>query len=548
MRHNFCSELVTGLVFCGALIAATAAPDTERAVAVNPNGRLIYTPDAFGNTVPDFSLAGYRHGGVELPVAPVRETLQPQAGAKDDAARIQEALDRVSRLEPRPEDGVRGAVLLARGTYHCARSLRVPPGVTLRGEGSSTNGTVIISTRTPASPGEKPRLIEMGGVPSRLALGQGHRVLDQAVPLGARRLRVENAGAFSPGDVVLIERRPDATWIHDLRMDQIADLRAGGQQWKAEGYVRRWQARVRESTGDTLSLDTPIICALERKYDVSTVRKITADGRGRAAAVERLRLLSVYAPGRETSDEAHAWDAIVVNNVVDSWVREVTALHFANSCVTVASAAARITVQDCAMLDPVSQITGGRRYSFVGSGQFVLFQRCYARNGRHDFVTGSGDMGPTVFLDCLAEQTHADIGPHHRWACGQLYDNIKGRQIHAQDRGRSGSGHGWAGNAQVFWNCEAESFVCQKAWIPSAQNWNLGGVGKRGKPALPDRPDGWWESFGRHVEPRSLYLAQLRERLAAEGEDAEAALVKVTAPQQRSGTVWELLRNRHRTD
>jgi hypothetical protein len=207
-----------------------------------------------------------------------------------------------------------------------------------------------------------------------------------------------------------------------------------------------------------------------------------------------------------------------------------------------------VTVQDCAMLDPVSQITGGRRYSFGGSGQFVLFLRCYARNGRHDFVNGSGDMGPTAFVDCLAEKTHADIGPHHRWACGTLYDNVKGGQINVQDRGRSGTGHGWAGNAQVFWNCEAESFVCQQPWIPSAQNWNIGAVGKRGKPALPDRPDGWWESFGRHVAPRSLYLAQLRERVRLAGGDADAALAAVTTPEQRTGAVWTYLRAKYAGD
>jgi hypothetical protein len=184
----------------------------------------------------------------------------------------------------------------------------------------------------------------------------------------------------------------------------------------------------------------------------------------------------------------------------------------------------------------------------VGGGQFVLFQRCYTRHGRHDFVTGHGDLGPTVFLDCLAEETHADIGPHHRWACGQLYDNVRGGQIHVQDRGRSGTGHGWAGNAQVFWNCAADSLLCQKAWIPSAQNWAIGCIGRKGKPALPGRPDGWWESFGQTVAPRSLYLAQLSERIQRAGGDAEAALRAVTTPEQRQGSLWANLRQRYGAD
>lgn len=529
------------------LLAATtvALAAGEPAVRQEADGRLKYEPDVFGNTVLDFSRAGYRHGGVALPVAPVAVTIDPGPGGGDDTARLQAALDQVARLPARDGDGVRGAVLLRSGTFRCGGTLRVAPGVTLRGEGPTVAGTVVIATRVPTRESEKPTLIHVGGEHAGLVTGEPHEVLDATVPLGGTRIRVARAAEFAAGDAVLIERQPNAAWIHDLKMDQIGDLRDGGKQWKPEGYVRRWEARVAAVAGSTLVLDTPILCALERRYDASTIRKVTADARGRAAAVESVRLVSVYAAGRETSDEAHAWNAIVVNDVVDSWVRDVTALHFAYSGVTAGRNAGRITVQDCAVLEPVSQITGGRRYSFVGSGQFVLFQRCYTRHGRHDFVNGSSDLGPTVFLDCLAERTHADIGPHHRWASGNLYDNVKGGQIHVQDRGRSGTGHGWAGNAQVFWNCEAESFLCQKAWIPSAQNWIIGGVGARGKPALPGRPDGWWESFGRHVAPRSLYLAQLSERISREGGDAEAAIRAVTTPAQRAGTVWTELQARY---
>ena len=157
-------------------------------------------------------------------------------------------------------------------------------------------------------------------------------------------------------------------------------------------------------------------------------------------------------------------------------------------------------------------------------------------------------MGPTVFLDCLAEETHNDIGPHHRWACGQLYDNVKGGQIHVQDRGQMGSGHGWAGNCQVLWNCEAPSLICQKPWISHAQNWAIGCIGSKGKPILPGRPEGWWESLGQHVAPRSLYLAQLKERIDRSGEDGNAALRAVITSEQRRGTVWDYLHRRFGND
>ena len=174
----------------------------------------------------------------------------------------------------------------------------------------------------------------------------------------------------------------------------------------------------------------------------------------------------------------------------------------------------------------------------------MLFQRCYTRNGRHDYVTGKTDLGPTVFLDCLAESTHCDIGPHHRWSCGQLYDNNKGGIIYIQDSGGAGTGHGWAGNAQVLRNCEATRLICQKPWLPGTQHWAIGCKGREDKPMQPDRPQGAWYSHGEAVTPRSLYLARLRERITRAGGDGEAAVIAVTTPEQRQGTLCKQLRDR----
>lgn len=530
---------------CGlAAAAAASTPESRLAVSPGSDGHLHYAPDAFGNTVPDFSLAGYRHGGVALPVAPVVETLNPAADAADDTARIQAAIDRVAKAPERPEDGIRGALLLTRGTYHCGKTLLVPPGVTLRGQGQDADGTIIIATMHATKAGGGPTLIDVTG-PGKLQVDKtAHAIRDEKVPLGARQMKVAAAGAFKAGEMVLIERPATESWIHDIKMDQIANLRDGGKQWSPSGYTRSWQARVVSVSGETLLLDTPVTCALEQHYGGGAVFACPSDPRGRAAAVEQLRLESIYQHGQETSDENHAWTAIAMSGLVDSWVRDVTALHFAYACVGVNRSCSRITVQDCAMLDPVSEITGGRRYSFSAGGQYVLVQRCYARHGRHDFVNGPNDMGPSVYLDCLAEKTHADIGPHHRWACGQLFDNIKGGQIHVQDRGNMGSGHGWAGNCQVFWNCDSPSLICQKPWIPSAQNWAIGCTGEKGKAALPGRPDGCWQSFGHPVAPRSVYLAQLKERIDRAGGKGDDAIAATTTPEQRQGALWEYLHRR----
>ena len=138
---------------------------------------------------------------------------------------------------------------------------------------------------------------------------------------------------------------------------------------------------------------------------------------------------------------------------------------------------------------------------------------CQCTEGRHDYITGSQVCGPNVFYNCTASQTYADIGPHHRWAVATLYDNIvTDGELNVQDRGKMGSGHGWAGVNQVLWNCHVATAVVQSPWT-SGKNYSIGTKGKKVAGAHPDRPDGVWEGHNEtNVFPRSLYMAQLMAR------------------------------------
>jgi hypothetical protein len=87
-----------------------------------PDHRLHYRTDERGNSIMDFSSAGYRAGGVKLPSAGAAQRLTPVVG--DNTARIQAALDSVT-----------GAVVLAPGEYDIAGTLHITrSGVVLRGE------------------------------------------------------------------------------------------------------------------------------------------------------------------------------------------------------------------------------------------------------------------------------------------------------------------------------------------------------------------------------------------------------------------------------
>src|SRR5207248_359633 len=140
------------------------------------------------------------------------------------------------------------------------------------------------------------------------------------------------------------------------------------------------------------TFDAPIVNAIEKQFGGGFVYKYTAPGRIAQVGVENLRGDSEFA---SPTDENHGWNFVELSVVVNGWVRDITAVHYGYAAVSVVSSSKWVTVQDGTSFDPVSQITGGRRYTWnVDDSQMVLFQRCTAMNGRHDFVEGSTVPGP----------------------------------------------------------------------------------------------------------------------------------------------------------
>lgn len=489
-----------------ALAAAPLAAEPSRLVHPDASGRLIYAADAAGNTIPDFSNAGYGGGGVALPDAPVAVELSPEAG--DAGERIQQAIDGVARMPLR--DGVRGAVLLRAGEYAVAGTVRIgASGVVLRGEGATIRAT-----------GTRQRtVIEIRGAAPPRASGEAVAILDEYAPVGARTLRVRSVAGLRPGATVLVRRFGNADWIRFLGMDRITPRPAdpkGTKQWAP--FAIDFDRVITAVEGDRITLDAPITCAIEKRWGGGEVAAYR-ESRIERCGVESLRGVSDFDRsvtalyGREKtkyfSDERHAWSFVGIANAVNAWARGLTAERFGYACVQMSSGSKWVTVSGCRCAEMVSVITGSRRYSFSVAGQLCLVEHCSSDGSRHDFVVGARVGGPNVFLDCVATNAYATSEPHHRWSVGGLYDNVQA-DIALQDRQYYGTGHGWSGANYVAWNCEG-TLVCQKP--PGAQNWAIGQVGRKLPGAFAPREDGYWESLGRHVEPRSLYRAQLAERL-----------------------------------
>ena len=516
--------LLSGLL--GGGLTGVSFGQTNSLVYEGVDGRLVYGTYANQgqtnavNTIPDFSRAGYKGGGVPIPFIPASVVVTNEPG--DDTTLIQNAIDTVSAL-PVGTNGFRGAVLIKAGDYEVSSTLTVSTdGVVIRGEGQqASGGTKITLTATVQT-----NLFEISGSGSPSTVGgTTQTITDSYVPVGAKSFNVANASAFSPGDEIRTHHKMNNTWIVDIGMDDLG----AEDPWTTNTYQLYHERVVTAVTGNTVYVDAPFVQAVETQYGGADVFEYTFSGQLRNIGIEGLRLESTYT---NVEDEAHGWIGVKFNDVRDGWVRQVTARHFGYSCVSINGTCHFITVQDCAQLDPKSVTTGGRKYSFnLDDSTFVLMQRCYTRSGRHDFVSGSKTPGPNVFVDCLSENTLSDIGPHHRYATGQLYDNLKGGGMNVQNRYDSGSGHGWSGAQILFWNCDASGMVCESP--TGAMNWSIGNIATRNNGSWVDEPDGIWESHNTHItRPRSLYYKQLEDR---RGLDERR---DVMLPEQEEGAIW----------
>ena len=541
---RFGDGVATRWLALGCLLVATAAaraagPGASQWVFVGADGRLACHADPQGNRIPDFSNCGYAGGGVALPAVPVRASVEPGAG--DMTATLQNAIDRLAATAP-DAAGFRGALLLRRGTYPIGGTLHVgASGIVLRGQGQGDDGTVLLCNGT-----TKHNLIEIAGTGSRGydLPREATRITDDYVPVGATQFDVANATRLRPGQTVWVDRPATPAWLAAIGMDRLPPHRLPPdhdpekvQPWDAS-YHLRFDRVVTAVDGHRVTIDAPLANAFERQFGGGTVYPYHFDGRIQHVGVEDLRAVSAFVGKPTDDDEKHGWIAIDLTKVQDAWVRDVTCAHFGFGLANVGRDAKWVTVQDCRCLDPVSQVTGGRRYSYNLMGELTLVQRCYSREGRHDFAVDSRVPGPNVFLACRAEHAHDDAGPHHRWSVGTLFDNVDTHVIDLQNRLNMGSGHGWAGANSVMWNCRVDEFRLQDP--PTAHNWAIGTLGRQVLPSMmvddayrkrvPDsyfaahpQPDPAWgfdpanrgtvDSPGVLVQPQSLYLAQLRQRL-----------------------------------
>lgn len=509
-------------------VAQDRSPVDRPAVGPGEDGRLIYRADSRGDWIIDFSHAGYAGGGVALPMSAASMVVAAPRG--DATATVQAAVDRVSAL-PVGGNGLRGVVHLERGRFEIAGQIRIRTGgVVLRGSGPGEDGTVLIATGV-----SRRALIEVGGVGATADVASEARDVSAAyVPVGATRLALASVQGLAVGDRVVVRRPSTAEWIDRLGMNEFEGWRPQNRlHWQPGSRDLAWTRTLTAIEGDAVVLDAPLTTALDSKYGQATLAPEHFDGRIEQVGIENLRLVSAHEATRP-KDEDHAWFGVSMDRVRDGWVRDLQARGFVSYVINLGPDASRITVQDVEAAEPVSEIGGFRRRVFYSAGQQVLFNRCASTDGSHDFVLGHAAAGPNVFLDCKAVDAHDDSGPIESWASGALFDNVivRGGPLRLANRGRDGQGVGWSAANSVLWNCQATDV--EAAMPPDAYNLAIGCKGVVKGDGIVERPGVQpFRDFERAEAalPRSLYVAQLTERL---GAGAEAALARAVYPEAGS--------------
>lgn len=443
----------------------------------------------------DYSTCGYHASETAIPDVANAVYVECSDGDMHDI--LQKAIDYVSSLKP-DKNGRRGAVLLGAGTFNIDKPLRIcASGVVLRGSGQDK--TTIIKRGI-----DRGALLYIEGDMS-ISGGDTIAIDGTKTPAGATTLTIASAKGLKTGDRIRIVRPSTREWIESLGCyDFGGDLDYTG--WKPGDIDITWDRTIVSATGNSITIDAPITTTLDQKYGGGYLITGYNQGEITECGIENMTLVSEHNTWNP-KDEDHCWDAIWMDNMRDCWVRRVNFRSFAGSAVNIQKNTSRITVEDCIASEPVSEVGGWRRSVFITRGQQTLIQRCVSRKGIHDFAAGFCAAGPNAFVQCEGEESLGFSGSIGSWAAGLLFDivNIDGNDIAFKNLEQFQFGTGWNTANSMLWQCTGSTLWC---YSPDADNRSSAN-GCWG--TLTGNAE--WTSSNEHVQPRSLFYAQLEKRV-----------------------------------
>jgi len=505
MIHNLAlviAVLLTPLTMCYADNTNINMLDRQW-VAMGSTGKLEYKTTAKGDRIMDFSHAGYMGGGVAIPTVPVKKEVAPSGG--DDTTAIQAAIGEVAALPL--VNGLRGAVVLKPGTFHCAKPITLShSGVVVRGSGSGKDGTLIEMTGAPHTA----FTIEMSDMSSpNTTPANALPITDAYVPAGTLSFSVTDTTGLATGDTIHIRWLRTAKWIHFMGMDKLV-RNDKPQTWIKNDAPVSIERTIRSINGKRITLDVPLTEAIDSQFldkGPAAVVKVPVDNRLSQCGIESLQIVS--APHKGILTAGKNVSVVIKDRCQDCWVRDIVMRETLNN-VQVAADCRRITITGAHSYHNSTVEQGAGYPADIGiRGSQVLVDRC-SSHGLGGFYVSTLNATATlnVVLNCTFEG-EGSIMPHMRWSTGLLIDSchLPGGRIDLIDRHTCGSGHGWSIGWGIAWNCTAKYLQVQMP--PGALNL---AIGCQGEPYKTFSREAFY-SQGKPVLPASLYLAQLRERL-----------------------------------
>jgi hypothetical protein len=293
------------------------------------------------------------------------------------------------------------------------------------------------------------------------------------------------------------------------------------QTWLAPGTLINADRTIASVVGYRITLDVPLSDSYDAKYlnpPGTTIVKYTFPGRIEQVGLEAMRLAPALG-----SDVQHS--VLGLSAVSDAWVRDIVSEEMYDP-MTISATARRITLERVRFFHSESEPhQGGSSPANIAiSGTQVLIDRSSSVGKKlWPIVTQGQVTGPNVVLNFSADE--AGVSPHQRWATGLLVDGGEYRNnwewrpgVALGNRAHAGSGHGWSAGWSVAWNVTSDYLLIEQP--PGAANWAIGSSARfttvlwDGTPLpVPPLPSDNIESIGVPVNPASLYLQQLRERL-----------------------------------
>ncbi|MDR2384880.1 MAG: T9SS type A sorting domain-containing protein [Tannerella sp.] len=524
-----------------------AMPWQSALLNIDGEGRLVYSPDADGFRLPDFSNAGYKNGDEPIPDVPVVKIIEPVSG--DNTQHIQNAIDQMTAFSLN-EKGIRGALLLRKGLYPVVGPIYLNvEGVVLRGEGNTGDpslSTVIYDTyRDPAAASGRAVLVVGNKSNDAWDTGKNNEtnITDDVIPAGAYKLHIARNENYHAGDMVCIYHPCSEAWLKAVDYGQT--YTPGGQPegaWTASSapiyYHRYVKSVIHEGNATEITLDAPVFYTLNKSLSQCVIYRFNR----KALQHIGLENLRIDIANNGIPDDYHAWDAVNFCNMENGWARNVAVLHFgAAGFETMRST--RLTIENCYALDPVGTVTGGMGYNFCTyqRSQLILFKNCYARAGRHNYISnGTSTTSGCVVYRCKSEGSRASSEGHRIWTQGMMFDCYEDFNpissstvlsvLGFYNRMDMGSGHGWAMAHGVMWNCNVQTdrnspeaianspsnarsvIYCEKP--PTTQNYAIGCITHQASDVRAYKYQaGYIEGANKPgLNPESLYEAQYAER------------------------------------